>query len=479
MNKYFSFLTIGILTALSVSSQSVDWYTKLEILQRTNHIGNNPVGGNSIADNFLLTEATQNEIQRLDSIIYYSYDESSEEWDINNFKISIFYDKHFSDTLIRQSRWDETTDSWLTLVEEIKKYNENRQLLNREFYIISRSGNRTEYTYNNDNDLIEVTESYLDAGEWRYKTRNVYSYNSENVLHADTLYQRFTISGTPVWHKTGITTFYYNTEGALMADTTVARYWIREHSFSEWELFGNTVIDNVVNKNTSETIIERWNRESNTFIPFKKEQTLFVDEHEDISASIDFKWNKELQLWDTTQMISYLYGNDDLIINYEKRTWGESPTKVFEVLDYDYTITNKELLLPISAINSTPAIAFHHKINSKQSFRNSLSTNEPQQFRETVFYYSAIESDLPTSLNNISNISAEIYPNPASQFIAINFPDSYHKVWLELFDLYGTKILSKAVNKSEKINISNLNCGLYIYSIWVDEQKTVGKLIIK
>lgn len=264
-----------------------------------------------------------------------------------------------------------------------------------------------------------------------------------------------------------------------MADTTVVKYWIREQSFSDWELFGNTAIENLENENASETIVERWDSESNTFRPLTKEQTFYHNEDKDISDRIDFNWNKELQIWDTTQMISYLYGEEAFITRYEKRTWGESPTRVLEVLDSDYTIAHPELLLPTSAISAIPADAFQHKVNSKQSFRYGSSTNELQQFRETKFYYSNVERVLSASVDNTSNVSIALYPNPASAFIIVNFPHSYHEASFEVFDLNGKKLLYKTVTNREKINVSNLNHGLYIYSVSIDDRKTIGKLLIK
>jgi len=479
MLKHITFLVAAFLFTLSVNCQTEDWSNNHDLEQASYILSDIEGNAGPFAKQSFVLKSDETATQQLDSVIYYSYDESNEEWNKKNLKFSIFYDKNFNDTLIQQSRWDESTDNWLTLVEEIKDYNENKQLLNREFYIISKSGNRTEYTYNDNDNLVQVAESFLDAGEWRYKTKNVYSYNSENVLQADTLYQRFTISGTPVWHKTEITTFYYNIEGDLMADTTLARYWIKEHSFGDWELFGNTVIDKMVSENTKETIIERWNSESNAFRPLKKEQTIFHNEDKDISAHINFEWNKELHEWDTTNMTSFSYGDDDFVIDYERCNWGDSPTKVLEVPNYDYTITNNELLRPAAASTATPGIAFHHKINSKQSFGSDISTNETQQFSEAKFYYSAVERDSQTSVDNTPDITLGLYPNPASEFIAINYPGSYHEAWLELFDVNGKKILRKAVNKSENINISNLKGGFYIYSIWVDEQKTTGKLLVE
>ncbi len=477
MNKQFFFLVIGFLSALSVSSQSVNRAINSEALQLTKQLSNNLTRRNFIANNFLQTESTQNEIQQLDSIIHYDYDEEHEEWDMKTYKISIFYDKGFNDTTILQSTWDKTNNSWIIRTKEVKQYNENNMILSHEFYLVSKSGKRIEYTYNENDDLTEIKESFLNADNWQYKTRNVYSYNSKNLLQTDTLYQRFTISGMPVWHEVGITSFYYNAGESIVADTTYSRSWLNGNNFSEWKLYSRT--DYETKEDARVTTSFSWNSDSNKFNPKLKELILYYNVNKDIGVLIDFKWNSGLSLWDTITMTQYQYSEDDYMISNEKLSLENSRSKVQEIFDFDYDISNNELVLPTSALDVNSKIAFHHKINTRQSMRYDYNTNENQKFRETKYYYSTINKNPSTLVKVTPQATVQIHPNPASEFIIINGSDSFSKVWFELFDINGIKVFSKAVNKCENINISNLNEGLYIYSIWDNGQKNIGKLIIK
>ncbi len=72
-----------------------------------------------------------------------------------------------------------------------------------------------------------------------------------------------------------------------------------------------------------------------------------------------------------------------------------------------------------------------------------------------------------------------VYPNPASEYIIINFPVSYQKAMFELFDVNGREVLSKSVNKDERVNVSQLKGGLYVYRFEVDSRMFVGKLLVK
>lgn len=461
MSKQITFFTMVVLVSFSVNGQGLNWSEISEIQQA-------PKSNTSPA-------ATQ----RLDSIIYYGYDEESDEWSRKRFKVSLFFDHFSNDTLILQSTWDVTTDSWLHRAKEIKKYDENNRLVCREFHLIARSATRTQYRYNENGDLIEMTESYFKSGEWRYKKRNAYSYNSERLLQADTLYHRYSSLGESDWRQIGITDFYYTTEGCQLADTTYVRPWISDGIYGDWEFFSRTTHEYRVVENLAETTFFRWDKGLKMFRPYSKEQMIYHNDDLDVDTQIDFRWNTTNHAWDTTEMKHYAYNNDDFIMSYKKQTWGDNPTKVLELLDYDYSVNKDELLLPTSALDANPPIAFHHKIIRKESIRFNSGKNETQKFRETKYYYSPINKDIPVALNNDHQVAVMVYPNPATEFITIHFPISYQKAVFELFDVHGNGILFKDVNKDERVDVSQLKVGLYVYRIMVDARMFVGKLLVK
>lgn len=75
------------------------------------------------------------------------------------------------------------------------------------------------------------------------------------------------------------------------------------------------------------------------------------------------------------------------------------------------------------------------------------------------------------SMNKIS-----VTPNPAQDFVNINFPQSVSDFTTELYDISG-KLILKSSN-IEKLNISELHSGIYILKISTDNG-TVSKRIIK
>jgi PKD repeat protein/subtilisin family serine protease len=83
--------------------------------------------------------------------------------------------------------------------------------------------------------------------------------------------------------------------------------------------------------------------------------------------------------------------------------------------------------------------------------------------------------------NNIlsnSDISFEVYPNPARDIIHINFEDNQSRI-IMLFDLSGKLILNKEVNGNTKLlDISNLNAGIYTLSITESGKTTNIKIVV-
>ena len=115
--------------------------------------------------------------------------------------------------------------------------------------------------------------------------------------------------------------------------------------------------------------------------------------------------------------------------------------------------------------------AFHHKVINKESINKAL-----EKYKETRYFYSEI-SVLTTITNNL-NETISIYPNPAKESLYIKCPDKYNQLLFHLYDINGKTIQSSITNKGERINISMLSKGLYIYSIKCGSIRSTGKLII-
>lgn len=91
--------------------------------------------------------------------------------------------------------------------------------------------------------------------------------------------------------------------------------------------------------------------------------------------------------------------------------------------------------------------------------------------------------DYPLSLldHTKSTVSLQMYPNPASDFIAFDFPDQVMgSVQLSLMDINGRKVLqeNRVIGTTNRLDISQIANGLYYLSFDSDDQRYVGKVMI-
>lgn len=74
----------------------------------------------------------------------------------------------------------------------------------------------------------------------------------------------------------------------------------------------------------------------------------------------------------------------------------------------------------------------------------------------------------------INNSGIKVYPNPANEYFTIEYRtgNKYNRVWLEIYDLTGRCLMKKdlkAGDNDEMIDIQDLITGMYLVSIYGDE----------
>lgn len=85
-------------------------------------------------------------------------------------------------------------------------------------------------------------------------------------------------------------------------------------------------------------------------------------------------------------------------------------------------------------------------------------------------------SSLSTSSPAFSKFKFSYYPNPSSNQVNLSAEKNISKV--ELFNLLGQKVLSNTVNSSQKqLNIANLQKGMYLMEVSIDNAKKTFKII--
>ncbi len=89
------------------------------------------------------------------------------------------------------------------------------------------------------------------------------------------------------------------------------------------------------------------------------------------------------------------------------------------------------------------------------------------------------KSTTPANINNVTENSYEIYPNPVVDFVNINFTEigDYN---INIFDVQGKKVVSEnfVSSKNIKLNIENLDAGIYYLSVG-GEKNFSEKIIVE
>jgi len=94
---------------------------------------------------------------------------------------------------------------------------------------------------------------------------------------------------------------------------------------------------------------------------------------------------------------------------------------------------------------------------------------------KTSFYYS---DHYTTHINDSETYDVSIFPNPTSESITIRFSNNQNTALFELYNMYGSNIITKKVTNSEQLRLSHLNNGMYFYNLNIDGNIKNGKLTL-
>ena len=98
---------------------------------------------------------------------------------------------------------------------------------------------------------------------------------------------------------------------------------------------------------------------------------------------------------------------------------------------------------------------------------------------DLVFLGSSIS--LPSlSISEAKRLSFDMYPNPAQDELTIQLPSGSEKATVQFYDYIGRLSLTKTISSSsDKINVANLNSGIYILKVFSDDKIGSQKFIKK
>ncbi len=368
--------------------------------------------------------------QRLDSIVV--LDDRKEEfiYDSNgNMAQSIVYN------------WDSDSNSWKKSMKWEYTYDSNG--FQTQFIVSSwDSGSNTwnlmmkeEYTYDSSGNMTQLIIYYWDPGSeiWIVNTKHEYTYDSNGNMTQSIGYNWDSGSGS--W----IAFLKYEQTYDSNGNITQFVSYLWDSDANTWKPSMKYEYTYDSNGNNTQFIRYNWDSGDNSWVVYWKYEQTF-DSNGNMTQLIRYSWDINESIWIPAYKQENVYDNeyalDDLLIPF----WYQYKNKLLSVKHYSYDDVTEVWI----------------------------------EDSEDVYYY----SDLNTAIQEAEPDKVRIYPNPVSDELYFNLKGN-ESLTFELYDLLGKKLMHYQKKNGEKINLSHLNSGTYIYKISIDGLRQSGKLIKK
>lgn len=75
-------------------------------------------------------------------------------------------------------------------------------------------------------------------------------------------------------------------------------------------------------------------------------------------------------------------------------------------------------------------------------------------------------------------LPVKVYPNPSGSYFIAELPENSNKAEIELYDISGRTVLNKSYDKNEEISIENLDNGLYMLKLTLNDKTYLSELVV-
>ena len=342
------------------------------------------------------------------------------------------YDENGNQTLRINYNWNVESESFVQNSKYENYYdNDNNQLYliifswNSELEIFTPTS-KTYFEYDEQKRLVSENRYSIDicSGSKILQVKVGYFYIDGSDSRGYISYQVDTSTGDFTWmYSTG---YFYNQDGKLFKRIQDVNLDFYPDTFKYyWDIS--------YDENGNQTLYIRydWDSTIQDYKSYKRESS--YDENNFKTQEIVYSWYPTLGVYKPN-------------FKMDISTFSETDTKlVREGIMYEYD-TNF----------------------------NTWNELEGEEFKS--YWYYTKNSSLST--NSVEQKSFSIYPNPTKGFLKINSSEPFIDPTIEVYDLKGSRILSKPFKTDDNINISELKPSIYFYKI-IDgnEVKQSGKLI--
>lgn len=222
-----------------------------------------------------------------------------------------------------------------------------------------------------------------------------------------------------------------------------------------------------------------------------------------VTDSIDFKYNLKGDIesrtkyyrddpdyiWVAAEKIEYSYDSNRKLITeftYLPKTNPPDGNIILSLKSeyyYDSSYGVKELFLPyeFNDFSADRYLMMSNKWNFLISYKidERINYTNPPLWtidRRIKYYYS---DHLTTRTEEHRKNETTVYPNPAEDYIVVDLGSISQPSVFELFDIHGRIVLREEIHQTHRIQVSQLQRGMYIFKIQLQNQVTTGKILLQ
>jgi hypothetical protein len=413
--------------------------------------------------------------QRLDGRIDQAWDGPTSQWVTYN-KDEYIYDANGNMTQFLIFDLDATTSQWVSDDKHIYIYDASGNMTQDLDYSLNKTTNqwvlddKYEYAYDANGNVTQ--QLFYNKGETVSKTKHEYTYNANGNLVQHLFYLLDNATGQ--YLTSSKNEYSYDDKGNLTR--TLLLGWNKINSQWGESLRNDYLYDDISNLIQDLT----YDRNALTGTPW---ETKYKDEYSydangNMTQHINYSWNKTTKQWVAFYKEEFTYddnGNKTQWLGYSLSGSKQWVNDYKEEYTYNNTYSFNELVLPFLYAEGETSLTFSHMITEVDYYDIDGTGKLVHKYKSILTY----SEQGTTSLNDIETGHIELYPNPVSEYLNISFSGKSNSANLELFDILGHKLLSKSITNNEQLSLRNLNNGIYLYNLYIDDTRQSGKLVKK
>jgi hypothetical protein len=91
--------------------------------------------------------------------------------------------------------------------------------------------------------------------------------------------------------------------------------------------------------------------------------------------------------------------------------------------------------------------------------------------------YSGCITEVGIATSDVATAGIAVYPNPMQDVISIVLPENTTQASFRLYDMQGRLLLEQTLTADEKVVVSQLSSGIYLYNLNVNGERQIGKIV--